>query len=205
LPLTDAHERVGMGFGLAGAAAGELVRSAVGGQLVRRRWRWFVLLAAIPLAALGYDRLFKVYWVGGADLEVEFLVVDAATGAPIEGAEVAVQSDGGFYEGKERDEAPFALRTDAAGAARRVCRDSMCFGTQSGLRITDTYVVHLPWWTFRVSAPGYEPAGPDFLDMPERVRQVRRAGPRAAKLEVRVPLRRTAAEPAPAPNRADEQ
>jgi hypothetical protein len=44
LPLTVAHERVGMGFGLAGAAAGELIRSAVGGSIVgNRRAREFAL------------------------------------------------------------------------------------------------------------------------------------------------------------------
>jgi hypothetical protein len=165
---------------------------------VRNRWRWMVLLMAVPpLTVLAYDRAVKSSWVGHADLEVEFVVVDAASDQPIEGAELAIQSDGGFYA--ERDEAPFTLRTDAGGAARRVCHDSMCFGTQSGLRVTDTYAVHLPWWTFRVSAPGYQPTDPELLDVRERVRQVQRVGPRAAKLVVRVPLQRVAADPGVAP------
>lgn len=158
---------------------------------MRKRWRWTVLLvAAIPLAVLAYDRAVKSSWVGYADLEIEFLVVDAASGQPVKGAEVAIQSEGGFYA--ERDEAPFTLRTDAVGSARRVCHDSMCFGTQSGMRVTDTYAVHLPWWSYRVSAPGYQPTSPDFLDVGERVRQVQRVGPRAARLVVRVLLHRMA-------------
>jgi hypothetical protein len=166
---------------------------------VRKRWRWIVLLmAAAPLAALAYDRTVKLSWVGHADLEIEFMVVDAASGQSIEGAEVAVQSEDGFYA--ERDEASFTLRTDAVGAAHRVCHDSMCFGTQSGLRVTDTYAVHLPWWTFRVSALGYQPTDPDFLDLRERVRQVQRVSPRAAKLAVRVPLQRMAVELLVAPD-----
>ena len=168
---------------------------------MRTRWRWLVLfgLAVIPLTVWGYDRAFTVHWVGHTDLEIEFVVTDATTGHPVEGAEVAVRPDGGLYQ--ERDEAAFALRTDAAGTARRVCHSSMCFGTQSGLGFTDTYVVHLPWWDVRVSAAGCEPVGNFFLDVPEYVRQVERVGPRAAKLVVQVSLRKSAAEPLGAPDR----
>src|SRR4051794_34254096 len=51
-----------------------------------------------------------------------------------------------------------------------------------------------------LSAPGYKPTEPDFLDVRERVRQVQRVGPRAAKLAVRVPLRRMDLEPLVAPD-----
>src|SRR5436190_1799331 len=60
------------------------------------------------------------------------------------GARVEVQSEGGFYDERERRE--FVLIADDDGVARKDCRNSMCFGTQSRLRLTDTYVVHLPWF-----------------------------------------------------------
>jgi hypothetical protein len=159
---------------------------------MRRRWGiWLLVLAAVPLAVWCFDRVQLIYWVGGTDLEVEFVVTDAATGEPVEAAEIGILSEGGFY--RERDEKQFALRTDREGVARRVCHDGMCFGTQSGLRFTDTYHVHLPWWFFRVSAPGYEGMEPVYLDEPEYVRQVRRVGPRAAKVVVKVRIRKLGA------------
>src|ERR1700732_3342445 len=112
-------------------------------RAVRRRWwLWLLFLAAIPVALLGYDS-FMILWVGSTDLEIEFVVTEVVTGQPVEGAKIAVHSDGGFY--REREEKGFTLLTDQDGIARRVCHDSMCFGTRSGLRFTDTYVVHLPW------------------------------------------------------------
>ena len=124
--------------------------------MVRRRWFWLLGLFAIPLAALGFDRVVRVCWVGYTDLEIEFIVTEADTRQPIRGAEITVLSEGGFYS--EREEKQFKLETDHEGRARRVCHDSMCFGTQSGLCLTDTYVVHLPGWYIQVSAPGYRPS-----------------------------------------------
>jgi hypothetical protein len=53
---------------------------------------------------------------------------------------------------------------------------------------TDTFVVHLPYWRFRVVADGYEPGEWTELDVPQYIRQARRAGPRKAKLVVPVSL-----------------
>jgi hypothetical protein len=169
-----------------------------------RRW-WFVVggLVAVPLLAVGYDRLQTRHWVGHTDLQVDFLVTDARTGQPVAGAKVAVHPDGGFY--RDRDEPAFVLMTGGDGAARRVCHDSMCAATQSGLRFTDTYAVHLPWWYFRVSAQGFEASDIVFLDAPEFARQVRRVGPRAAELVVQVSLRKRTAEPRGAPDRAGDK
>lgn len=153
-----------------------------------RRW-WICVLAgaiAVPLLVWGFDRVQMIRWVGSTDLEVEFTVIDAATGNPIHGARIEVQSEGGFYV--ERDKQEFVLVAGPEGVARKVCQRSMCFGTQSGLRFTDTFVVHLPWWQFRVVADGYEPRERTELDGPEYVRQVRRAGPGKAKLVVPVSL-----------------
>ncbi len=160
-----------------------------------RRWRIRLLIAAVavPLLVWGFDRVQTIYWVGSTDLEVEFAVIDAATGGPVPGARVEVQSEGGFYA--EDFEQKFALVADAAGLARKECPRSMCFGTQSGLRFTDTFVVHLPFWRYRVVAERYDPTEWADLDVLERRRQVRRAGPGKAKLVVPVPLHKRQAEP----------
>jgi hypothetical protein len=165
--------------------------------MARRWWKWLLLVACtVPVLGWGCDRLQTTYWVGSTNLEVEFAVADAGSGDPIPGARVDIQSEGGFQE--ERDKQGFALVADPGGVARKECRNSMCFGTQSGLRFTDTYVVHLPWWRFRVTAPGYEPSEWVFLDAPEYVRQAQRAGPRRAKLVAAVSLHKSRAKPAAA-------
>src|SRR5262245_46450819 len=111
-----------------------------------------ISVACMVLVLLrAYDRAQMYAWVGQTDLEVEFVVTDAGSGNPIPGARVEVKSEGGLYA--ERDKQEFALVADADGKARKVCRDSMCFGKVSGLRFTDTYSVHLPYWRFRVVAP----------------------------------------------------
>lgn len=158
------------------------------------RRRWFTLsgFAVIPLLALGYDRLSTIHWVGGTDLEVEFIITDRRTGLPIDNASIFVRSEGGLSG--ERDETDFTLTTGVDGTVRRVCHECMCFGSRSGLRFTDTYVVHVPRWDFRVSAQGYDTSNFVFLDVPEYVRQVQRVGPRSAKLEVHQSLRPSVSE-----------
>jgi hypothetical protein len=155
-----------------------------------RRWRRRLLIAAIalPLLVWGFDRVQRIYWVGSTDLEVAFAVTDAATSSPIPGARIEVQSEGGFYE--ERDKQEFVLVAGADGVARKECRQSMCFGTQSGLRFTNTFVVHLPWWRYRVVAGGYHPTEWADLDVLELRRLVRRAGPGKAELVVPATLQK---------------
>jgi hypothetical protein len=148
---------------------------------------------ALPLLTWACDSLGTIYWVGRTDLEVEFGVTDAATGNLIPGARIEVQSEGGLYE--ERGKQEFVLVAGPDGLARKECRGSMCFGTQSGLRFTNTFVVHLPWWRFRVVADGYEPGEWKYLDVPEYVRQTRRNGPGKAKLVVPMSLQKRLAEP----------
>lgn len=165
--------------------------------------RWWKLLLAVCVVALlvwGCDRIQMIHWVGGTDLEVEFTVTDVTSGGPVPGARVEVQkSEGGFNE--EQDKQEFVLVADAAGAAGRECRNSMCFGTKSGLRFTNAFVVHLPPWRFRVVAEGYEPSEWMNLDVPEYVLQVRRAGPGKAKLIVPLSLQKRQAESGAAPDR----
>jgi hypothetical protein len=161
--------------------------------MVRRWWKWMLLVAvALPLLAWGCDRAQTIDWVGRTDLEVEFLATDAATGHPISGASVEVQSEGGLYEDGDRQE--FVLAADSGGVARKECRNSMCFGTHSGLGFTDTFTVHLPWWRFRVVAEGYTGSKWTELDVPQYIRQARRAGAGRAELIVPVALQKAWAE-----------
>jgi hypothetical protein len=161
-------------------------------------WEWFVVgLIAVVLVLLALPAVQKVHWVGHTDLEVEFAVTDAATGEPIPKAGLEIHSEGGFYE--EREPRDFKLVAGPDGRVSYLCRNSMCFGT-SGL-FTDTFVVHLPWWRFRVVADEYEPGEWTELDVPEYIRQARRDGPGKAKLVVPVSLHKRHAEPDAAPDR----
>ena len=155
--------------------------------MVRRRWKRLLVAAVVLLLLVwGCDVVQTIGWVGFTDLEVEFAVTDADTGSPVAGTRVEVQSEGGFYEKLDKQE--FVLVAGADGAARKECPNSMCFGTRSGLRFTDTFVVHLPWWRYRVFAEGYDPTEWNDLDVPELRRQVRRAGPGKAEFVVPVSM-----------------
>lgn len=157
--------------------------------MTRRRVKWLLVAAlAVPLLAWGYDRLMMIYWVGSADLTIEFVVTDQVTGQPVPVGRVEVKSDGGLYAEDFKQE--FILEADAGGVARKECPRCMSFGTQSGLRYTDTYIVHLPEWRFRTTADGYEPGEWEFLDAPEHVRRVHRVGPGRAALTMPVALRK---------------
>jgi hypothetical protein len=155
--------------------------------MARHWWKWLLVLPIIALLAWGYDRTQMIAWVGGIDLEVEFVVTEADTGRPIPSARVEVQSEGGFYEEGEEPQ-PFDLVADADGVARKECRESMCFGKQSGLLFTNTFSVHLPWWRFQVSAADYQPTEWVELDVPDYSRRVQRSGPSKARLVVPVSL-----------------
>jgi hypothetical protein len=159
--------------------------------MARRWWIWLLAVAALPLLGWWFDRSQMVGWVGGTDLEIEFVVTEAGSATPIPGARIEVQSEGGFYE--ERDKQEFVLVCDVSGVARKVCRKSMCSGKQSGLLFTNTFAVPLPWWRFRVSAPGFQPSEWVDLNAVEYIRQVQRPGTQhKARLVVRVSLRKNA-------------
>ena len=154
-----------------------------------RAWLIPVLVVGmVSLGILGYDRRQGIYWVGATDLEIEFVVTDSATGQPVDAAEIAVVSEGGLY--REREEKQFRLVTDQEGSVRRTCHHSMCFGKQSGLRFTDTYGIHLPWWSFQVCAPGYESTDWRYLEPQEFEHRVQRTGSGRARLVVEVALQR---------------
>ncbi len=117
-------------------------------------------------------------WVGDTDLEVDFVVTDEATGQPVEGAAIVVQSD----EGKG-----FSLATDRNGLAHRICLQSMYMGQRSGIFRTETFVVDLPWSNVQVSASGYATSQLDFPQIVAYQSQATRlrAG---STLTIRVPL-----------------
>jgi hypothetical protein len=160
---------------------------------MKRFWLCLSSLAVIAVAVFIYDSS-RVVWVGHTDLEVEFHVVDADTGEPVEGAAIAVRQDaGGFCEDTSARE--FELLTDGDGEAQRVSHSCMCFGTQSRLKFTDTYFVHLPWWHFRVSAGGHKTSTTQDLDVPAYIRKAKRAAPGIARLVVQVELARDGGAP----------
>lgn len=161
------------------------------------------LCVGIPIAAalliIAYDRIAMVWWVGSTDLQVDFEVVEEGTGEPIEGATIRIeQSEGGFCE--DRSAAEFELVTDAAGRASRSCRRCMCFGTESGLRFTDTFSSHLPKWRVAISAPGHSDSISKLGDSPEHSKSIRRIEKGLAAVTIRGALTRTestATVPAP--------
>lgn len=132
----------------------------------------FVAVPAILLA----PALDTAAWVGMTELEIEFIVTDAATGAPVKGAIVHVkQEEGGFCE---REKGEFELATDANGSAKRSVKQCMCYG-KSGWNI-DTFAVHFPSWSYQVSANGYATSEWAWLHGgAEDVGQVRRGSPAA--------------------------
>ena len=70
------------------------------------------------------------------------------------------------------------------------------------IRFTDTFVVHLPHWRYRVVAEGYVPTAWTYLDVPEQQQQVRRAGPGKASVVMPVSLHKWQREPEAAADRA---
>ena len=155
-----------------------------------RKWvrRTLLVVGLCALAAFLIDAP-TMLWVGRTDLTLEFVVTDAVTGQPIEGADVSIHSSGGFYA--EREEMDLLLKSDQQGAARYVSRDNMCCGAESTLRFTDTFSAHMPYWSVVVSAPGYVATEPFGLhDHPARA-SVKRTAPRQSKVVIPIALRKS--------------
>jgi hypothetical protein len=166
--------------------------------MLRRRDIWFLYVFAscvsLGLAAWGYDRGQMIDWIGDTDLEMDFLVTDADSGQPLPDARIQVRCEMGFYQGSDEDrEKPFELQTDPAGKAHRLCRHNWCIGRQSGLRITDTYHVYIPYWFVRVLADGYQTSA--WVEVPEEYRgKVQHERRQRDRLTVRISLKKAAAE-----------
>lgn len=155
----------------------------------RRRKRLILVAAGLTLLVCGYDRSRVVRWVGATDLEVRFVVTDAASGEPVPGARVEVMIETGFPD--DRGGKGFVLIAGPDGIARKEFRDWMRAGSESRLRLTDTYSVRPPDWLFRVVADRYAPG--DWVlygDLPKPARATRRLGPGRDELVVSVSLAR---------------
>jgi hypothetical protein len=154
--------------------------------MIRRRWKWLLVVVLVPLIFWGCERGVTTHWAGETDLEVGIAVRDADSNRPIAGARVEVHSAGA---GENQEEEEVALVTNEDGMARNEYPNTRCFGTQSALLFTDTFVVYLPCWRYRVSASGYEPS--EWLELDRQLQyQARRVGGRKSRLIIPVMLRR---------------
>src|SRR5262249_54319493 len=136
----------------------------------------------VVLGLLVLSATATITWVGDTALEIECVVMDAATGGPISGAIVQVKhAEGGFCERQEKR--GMLLITDTNGSVKHQYAWCMCYG-RSGL-FTNTYFVRLPPWVYQVSAKGYDPTEWTELDMFDTARQVQR-GETTAKFRLLV-------------------
>jgi hypothetical protein len=139
------------------------------------------------LVALVTPAYHAIAWRAYVDVEIEFVVTDAEIGKPIAGANVAI-----LYEDvnlcADRGQAPFSLRTNAQGVARRSCKECPCSGTTGGPR--DAWGISIPAWLVQVTAPGYRPSALFPLETPQNGRRFQ-PGKDFVRLTVPVGLRRT--------------
>jgi len=137
---------------------------------MKRRSIWiiaFALVVFVGLVSLFLGQTMK--WVGHKDLEVRFLVTNAATGIPIANASVHVTVEpGGFCE--NGDQGDFVLMTDQNGLATRMSKNCMSFGSKSSLE--DTFAIHPPAWRFYATGEGYANSEPRFAEDVKVARKV---------------------------------
>jgi hypothetical protein len=150
---------------------------------------WTLMLIAGPcvmaVIAIGFCPIYQ--GTGFTDLEIEFLVEDAATHAPIPGALVEVQSFTGNVDHPHQTES--VLTTDESGLARTT--SAAWFDESSSLLgFTSSFSVNPPNWVFRVSAPEYPTNELLDLHSPACKRNSFRTGPRTSKLQVRISLQK---------------
>jgi hypothetical protein len=101
------------------------------------------------------------------ELEMELQVFDAATGQPIEGAEVEIISGNGFPEEddvKRTTPIVTTLQTDANGAIHIAAGRRFATTSSHTFNLIHTIDVYRPSWLYRVTAPGY--STPDQLSYP---------------------------------------
>lgn len=155
----------------------------------KRLRRGLIVFALGALGVVLYDRAVKIRWVGGTELTVEFLVSDAETGEPIEGAEVWVHSELRRYRLEDKEN--FRVHTNQPGVASAVLPHNTCIGSQSGLRFTDTRVVYLPeWMIVGIRAEGYQQVEPFALSKRVSSRDIEQVGPQKDRLVVPIVLRK---------------
>lgn len=101
------------------------------------------------------DHLNRADWVGHQDVKLEFLVVDAQTERPIEGALLR------FFDQEDLDEADLKrqTQTDVDGRAELI-EQCVTSGSRSLPRFRQTAVAQLPEWNVRASKQGYTTSTP---------------------------------------------
>jgi hypothetical protein len=154
----------------------------------RRWWVWLLsgLVLLLVCCAVLYPPVQTVYWVGSKDFVIQFIVNDAETGQPIDGANIFVHQEGAGYCENCKDKKDFVLTTGPDGSVAFPCGQCMSFG-HDNLR-EHTFAIHLPSWYFYASAPAYlngEPIDLDELPYRQQVQQ----GDKVATLNVAIKLR----------------
>jgi hypothetical protein len=147
------------------------------------------VVIAVLLCVVAYDRLLLILWDGHTDMEIEFVVTDAETGAATPDARIEIESDESYCD--ERDQREFTLTTNADGVASSISHTVFCGGTRSGLGITESYDFLLPHWRYRVIAAGYMPREAVRLEGSTNAHDVERLGPRQSRFVVPVALRKS--------------
>ncbi|MEO2089208.1 MAG: hypothetical protein ABGY75_06895 [Gemmataceae bacterium] len=117
-------------------------------------------------------------WMGCTfvELEMELQVFDAATGHPIEGAEVEIISGNGFPEEDEvKRTAPIVTtrQTDANGTIHIAAGRRFATTSSHTFDLIHTIDVYRPTWLYRVTAPGYLPSDQLLGPRPEYLPQER--------------------------------
>jgi hypothetical protein len=122
-------------------------------HLLVMKWHWWVPVLALLLGLLILLNIYAgIMWVGGADIEISFVVTDRASGKPIPGSQITVQAEkpGFCHDDGERH---FVLTTGADGIAKKSAKDCMCFGEAD--LFFSTWGTHVPDWQFIAEAAGY--------------------------------------------------
>ena len=134
-----------------------------------RRWMKRLIIVGLSMAALLllYDRALMMLGVGSTDLMIVLVVVDADSGDPISNAQIEV-----YPEGRRND--PFTMTTNTEGVATELCRETITTSRESGLGLTFTETVAVPWRRYQIHAEGYLVS--DLIEL-DRHLPVHRSGP----------------------------
>jgi hypothetical protein len=145
------------------------------------------LLCGLAFLCLGYG----YFGVGIRDLEITFVITDADSDAPIDGAKIDV-SKSREHELCQDCDAPLHLVTNREGTAKRVCRNCFTDITSGGelfFRYGHHVGVYPPRWQFEVTADRFQKSGELQLYTAEFLRTQQR-GDQFATMEVAIKLHR---------------
>lgn len=146
-----------------------------------------IFLALTLLGAVIYDTTHVLRWSGATELTVEFVVLDAETGQPVDGAVLHIFG----CSSRGIGEAHFHTTTEPDGVAQLVIPYYACDGVLSRLHFTDTRVVSNPNWTIvSVTAPGYQALGTFSIREEPYRREITHTGPSKDHLVVPIALRK---------------